>query len=385
MDYIRRYLSDPVTSFFLLGPRGTGKTWWVNHTFPQALILDLLNPEVYRTYASRPERLIELVAGNPSARQIVLDEIQKIPEMLEVVHLLMERHPDLQFILTGSSARKIRRAGVDLLAGRAIQRTIHPFMASELGKQFDMEQALRIGLLPVVIGSRSPEEAIRGYVTLYLEEEVRAEGLVRKIGDFARFLEAVSFSHGSVLSISNVARECEIGRKTVEGYVAILEDLLLAHRIPVFSRRATRRITTHPKFYLFDSGVFRSLRSTGPLDHPGEIDGAALEGLVLQHLIAWNQYGGNRNQLHFWRTPAGSEIDFILYGEDGLIAVEVKNARTVHPSHLRSLKTFRTDYPECVPILLYRGQERLQRDGIQIIPCGMFLAELIPGKVMPGV
>jgi len=385
MGYITRNLHDPGTSFFLLGPRGTGKTWWVNHTFPGALLLDLLNPEIYRSYSSRPERLIELVTANLKTRTIVLDEIQKIPELLEVVHLLMERHPDLQFILTGSSARKIRKAGVDLLAGRAIPRTMHPFMASELGERFDLEQALQVGLLPVVTESRVPGETVRGYVTLYLDEEVRAEGLVRKIGDFARFLEAISFSHSAVLNISNVARECEIGRKTVEGYVAILEDLLLAYRIPVFARRAQRRIITHPKFYLFDSGVFRSLRPSGPFDRVEEIEGAALEGLVLQHLLAWNQYSGNRNTLHFWRTPAGSEVDFILYGEDGLVALEVKNTRTIHPAHLRSLKAFRSDYPECVQVLLYRGQERINRDGIQCIPCEMFLKELTPGQPLPGM
>jgi len=292
MDYLPRHLHDPGTSFFLLGPRGTGKTWWVNHTHPEALLLDLLDPETYRRYSSRPERLIELLDSHPRGRCVVLDEIQKIPELLEVVHLLIERHPDLQFILTGSSARKIRAAGVDLLAGRAIRRTMHPFMASELGERFDLKQALEVGLLPVVTESRNPEETIRGYVTLYLEEEVRAEGLVRKIGDFARFLEAVSISHAGVLNISNVARECEVIRKTVEGYVSILEDLLLAFRIPVFTRRAQRRVTAHPKFYLFDAGVFRSLRPAGPFDRSEEIEGAALEGLVLQHLIAWNQYRG---------------------------------------------------------------------------------------------
>lgn len=385
MEYLPRYLQDPEASFFLLGPRGTGKTWWVNHTFPEALLLDLLNPEIFRSYSSRPERLIELVDGNPATRLFVLDEIQRIPTLLEVVHLLMEQQRGLQFILTGSSARKIRRTGIDLLAGRALHRTIHPFMASELGERFDLEQALMIGMLPVVLGSRAPEDTIRGYVTLYLEEEVRAEGLVRRIGDFARFLEAVSFSHAAVLSVSNVARECEVGRKTVEGYLSILEDLLLAHRLPVFTRRAQRRITAHPKLFLFDTGVYRSLRSSGPLDHPEEIEGAALEGLILQHLIAWNEYGGGRNRLYFWRTPAGSEVNFILYGEDGLYAVEVKNSRIIHPKHLRPLKAFRTDYPECHPILLNRGSEQVDLDGIRVIPCEMFLSELIPSKPLPGV
>src|SRR5688572_5526004 len=186
------------------------------------------------------------------------------------------------------------------------------------------------------------------------------EGLVRNLGAFTRFLEAISFSHACVLNIANVARECEVERKTVEGYVGILEDLLLAFRVPVFTRRARRATAQHPKFYLFDAGVFRSLRPKGPLDRREEVDGPALAGLVVQHLRAWDAYRGGRNSLYYWRTRSGVEVDSILYGEDGFWAVEVKNATRIQRAELQPLQSFREDYPECRTLLVYRGNEQLK-------------------------
>ena len=211
------------------------------------------------------------------------------------------------------------------------------------------------------------------------------EGLTRNVGNFARFLEVISFSHGAVLNVSNVARECQLERRTVAGYVEVLEDLLLCFRVPVFTRRARRQTSTHPKFYLFDAGVFRSLRPRGPLDRPQEIDGAALEGLVAQHLRAWAAYSGDGAELFFWRTRAGVEVDFIVYGEAGFWAIEVKNSARVDPRDLRPLKSFAEDYPECQPIFLYRGENPLQIDGIRCLPAGDFLRSLCPGRPLLGV
>ena len=285
-----RFLQDPKGNFFLFGPRGTGKSTWLGEVYPGALVLDLLAPDLERRYAARPERLLELIAGHPEAEILVVDEVQKVPQLLDVVHQIVETKQGPRFVLTGSSARKLRRTGVDLLAGRAMLRSMHPFMAAELGNDFDLDQALHQGLLPLVWDSSRPDDAIRAYVSLYIGEEVKAEGMVRDIGAFSRFLEAVSFSHGAVLNTSEVARECEVSRKTVEGYLQILEDLLLSFRVPVFTKRARRHLTTHPKFYWFDAGVFRSVRPSGPLDRPEEIAGAALEGLIAQHLRAWIDY-----------------------------------------------------------------------------------------------
>jgi predicted AAA+ superfamily ATPase len=309
----------------------------------------------------------------------VVDEVQRVPELLNVVHHMMEGPEQRRFVLTGSSARKLRRGGVDLLAGRAIRRGMFPFMAAELGT-FRLEDALEIGMLPVVLGADRPGDALSAYASLYLEEEVQVEGWARNIGDFARFLEAISFSHAQVLNVANVARECEAERKTVAGYVEVLEDLLLSFRLPVFTKRARRKTSSHPKLYLFDVGVFRSLRPRGPLDRPEEIDGAALEGLVAQHLRAWIGYSSRKRDLYYWRTRSGVEVDFVIYGEDCFWAIEVKNGSRVRSEDLRPLRAFASDYPESETILLYRGTERLRVDRIWCLPAEEFLRQLHPAR-----
>lgn len=379
METIGRFLRPPEEgSFFLWGPRGTGKSTWTRTAFPQALSIDLLAPDLFRTYAARPERLRELVQGNPKARHVVIDEIQKVPELLSVVHAMIEERREVQFILTGSSARKLKRSGVNLLAGRAVVRTLHPFMAAELGRSFDFPKALQHGLLPLAWSAPDPADALRAYAALYLHEEVQAEGLVRNIGAFARFLEALSFSHSATLNISNVARDCQIERKVVQGYVEIVEDLLLGFRLPVFSRRAKREVSAHPKFYFFDAGIFRSLRPQGPLDRPQEMDGQALEGLVAQHLRAWIAYRGGHSRLFFWRTRSGVEVDFVVYGPDEFYAIEVKNAARIGDEDLRGLRHFQEDHPQVTPLFLYRGTERLMRHNIRCVPCEEFLPRLDP-------
>jgi predicted AAA+ superfamily ATPase len=380
---IARSFRPPQGSFFLFGPRGTGKSTWLQAQLPGALRIDLLDPASQRLYQARPERLRELIQGNPEARDIVIDEIQKVPALLDVVHQFVEAHPELRFILTGSSARKLRRGGSNLLAGRLVQAEMHPFTAHELGPDFDLRRALRIGLVPLVWNAADPESTLRAYATLYLREEVQAEALVRDIGAFARFLEGVSFSHGSLLNLAEVARECQVSRKTVEGYLGILEDLLLAFRLPVFTRRAKRHLVAHDKFYYFDAGIYRSLRPAGPLDRPEEIEGMALEGLVAQHLRAWLAYQGNNDRLYYWRTKSGSEVDFVVYGPTTFAAWEVKRAASVHGTDLRALKAFREDYPEARVGLLYLGKERLEIDGIPVVPCENFLRQMLPAPTTP--
>ncbi len=323
MEFVSRFFQVPDQSCFLFGPRGTGKSTWLRERIPDALVVDLLEPPAHRSLSARPERLRELLAGSPRRETVVIDEIQRVPELLTVVHAVMEEPSPPRFVLTGSSARKLRRGGVDLLGGRAVQRTLHPFMAAEL-PAFDLGNAVRVGLVPLVVVASDPAEVLAGYASLYLDQEVRAEGLTRSIGAFTRFLEAISFSHGAQLNISAIARECEVERKVVAGYVGILEDLLLAFRLPVFRKRAKRATVTHEKLYLFDAGVFRSLRPRGPFDRPEEIDGQALEGLVAQHLRAWIAYSRFDVDLVFWRTRAGTEVDFVVYGDTGLQAFEVK-------------------------------------------------------------
>jgi predicted AAA+ superfamily ATPase len=378
METVERFLKDSGQNFFLFGPRGTGKSTWLKQQMPEALYIDLLEPDVYRSYSARPERLEEVSGATEKGATIVVDEVQKIPQLLDVVHRLLEMKTGQRFILTGSSARKLKRSGTDLLAGRAVVKTLHPFMASELGSAFSLDDALIFGMLPLVMDSPNPDETLKAYASFYLREEVQMEGIVRNIGAFNRFMESISFSHGSVLNISEVARDCQVERKTVEGYVSVLEDLLISFRIPVFKKRAKRHLISHQKFFYFDAGVFRSLRPSGPLDSPHEIDGAALEGLVCQHLIAWNALSGDNNKLYFWRTKSGNEVDFIVYGKDTFCAVEVKNTARFSKKMLKSLRAFKEDYPESHGYLLYRGKERLKINDVLCLPCEEFLLKLVP-------
>ena len=383
MELIKRIFREPAGSYFLFGPRGTGKSTWLRRHPGDALWVDLLDAETFRNYLAGPERLARVMEGNPGIDRVVIDEIQKVPGLLDVVHKIVEdrRERPVQFVLTGSSARKLKRAGVDLLAGRLLLRTLHPFMASELGKLFDLDRSLRLGMLPLVLGAADPEETLKSYVTLYIREEIMAEGLVRSIGSFSRFLEAISLSHGALLNVSQVARECQVGPRTVTGFVEVLEDLLLGFRVPVFTKRAKRRLVQHPKFYYFDAGVFRSVRPKGPLDAPREMEGAGLEGLVAQHLRAWIAYGGGDQTLSFWRTKAGVEVDFVLYGEDTFLAIEVKASRRISGKDLKGLRAFLEDYPQARSCLLYRGRDRQKIDGIACLPCDEFLSELVPGSL----
>jgi predicted AAA+ superfamily ATPase len=380
MSFITRHFIPPNESFFLFGPRGTGKSTALRMLFPEtALWIDLLDPVTLRSYSAKPERLKEAVYAS-SNQHIIIDEIQKAPELLGVVHSLIEEKRGWHFILTGSSARKLKRTGVNLLGGRAVKRSLHPFMASELKQKFHLNEALQIGTLPLVLSSLSPKDILDAYASLYLNEEVKAEGMVRHIGHFTRFLEIMSFSHGSILNLSNVARECEVSRKTVEGYLGVLEDLLLCFMLPVFTKRAKRMTVHHPKFYYFDTGIYQSLRPRGPLDRTEEISGAALEGLVMQHLRAWNDYRDNTLSLYYWRTQTGIEVDFIIYGEKEFWAIEVKHSKQVFTKDLRGLQSFINDYPEATPILLYRGNERLLMNGILCLPVESFLVQLNPDE-----
>lgn len=380
MNSIKRFFIEPKTNYFLFGPRGTGKSTLVHKLHENAIWVDLLKPDVFRNYLAYPENLEELVEGQISKNTIVIDEIQKAPGLLPVIHSLIEKHKEKQFILTGSSARKIKRMDADLLGGRAIKRVMHPFMAAELKDKFDFNKALTIGLVPLTYMSADPKDTNLGYLSLYIREEVQMEGLIRKTEDFARFLEVISFSHGTIINTSNIAREAQVKRKTVENYITILEDLLLSFKLPVFMKKATRELRTQPKFYLFDTGVYQSLRPRGLLDAPEEITGIALEGLVAQHLRAWTDYTQKSHNLYYWQTRSGVEVDFIVYGEMGFWAIEVKNTKVIRPQDLKGLGIFMKDYPSAQGILLYRGKEIIKRNNVQCIPVELFLKDLAPNR-----
>ena len=378
MAVVERFLQPPAQSFFLFGPRGTGKSTWLSQIFADALTIDLLAPEMLRAYLARPERLRERIAAVPGCPTVVIDEIQKAPQLLDVVHALLEERPGLRFVLTGSSARKLRHGAANLLGGRLVSASMSPFMAGELGSGFDLSRALAIGLVPLIWQSQDPQANLSAYATLYLQEEVQAEALVRQIGDFSRFLEVISFSQGSQLNLASLAREAEIPRKRAESYLSILEDLLLSFRLPVFQKRAQRQLVQHQKFYYFDVGVYRTLRPTGPLDAPQEIEGLALETLVAQHLRAFCQLRRQGATLSFWRTRAGLEVDFVLYGPDLFWAIEVKRSARIDRNDLAGLKAFGADYPQAERLLLCLAPEPMLINGIRCEPLEPWLRRLVP-------
>lgn len=364
-----RLLKAPLienTSFFLFGPRGTGKTAWVKTALPNAIYIDLLETTTFTDLLANPQRLENLIPLGFSD-WIIIDEVQKNPFLLSEVHRLIEKY-HYKFVLTGSSARSLKKKGVDLLAGRASTFSMYPLTIQELGSDFELKKSLEFGNLPSVYSKSNPHRYLSAYVKTYLKEEIQQEGLTRNIGNFARFLEIASFSQGALLNISEVAREVGISRKVVESYFEILEDLLLAFRLPVFSKRAKRRLTEHPKFYFFDVGVFRILRPMGPLDSPQEAEGASLETLLIQEIRAINDYFEFGYECYYWRTSSGLEVDFVLYGKRGIVAFEIKRSATIGQNDLKSLKAFSEDYPEARLYLLYGGNREEFYGKIKAIP-----------------
>jgi uncharacterized protein len=258
----------------------------LKENFPKSIYFDLLDSKIYRTFLATPEKLENFIPENYK-NWIILDEVQKVPNLLNEVHRLIESK-NYKFILTGSNARSLRKKGINLLAGRALTYYFHPLTQEELGKDFSLARSLKFGQLPMAYTASDPDKFLDSYLQTYLKEEILQEGLTRNIENFSRFLEIASFSQGGVLNTSEVARESQLGRKTVENYFSILEDLLIGVRVPVFCKHSKRKLISHNKFYYFDAGVFRSLRPRGPLDSESEIDGAALETLFMQEISALN-------------------------------------------------------------------------------------------------
>jgi uncharacterized protein len=379
MIMIYRNIVFPSGNFFLFGPRCSGKSYWLRYVYADhAGYIDLLEASVFNRLCADPQRLSEYISED-QAVPVIIDEIQKIPELLDEVHRLIERNRRLQFILTGSSPRKLRRASSNLLGGRASVCHVHPLSAMELADEFDFRKALTHGLLPSIYDKEKkidPVEYLAGYIETYLREEILQEGLTRNISAFSRFLEVASFSQGEVLNVAEVARECSVNRKLAESYFQILEDLLIAYRIPVFTKKAKRRVIQHSKFYLFDVGVYRALRPKGPLDTPELIDGAAIETLVIQNLKAYIQNRKLMYSIYYWRTVSGNEVDFVLYGDDGLVAIEVKRKKTVSRKDFAGLKAFKEDYPAAKCYMLYGGDKQLNSEGVPVVPLPYALTHL---------
>ncbi len=361
-------------SFFLFGPRGTGKTTWVKTAFPKAIFIDLLESEVYNDLLANPQRLEKFIPKD-FKNWIIIDEVQRVPELLNEIHRLIEKN-HCRFVLTGSSARKLRTKGVNLLGGRALIYPFHQLTALELGKDFNLKHSLNFGQLPSVYKEADPKAYLESYVKAYLREEVQQEGLTRNLGAFSRFLEAASFSQGAIVNTSSVARECGIERKVVENYFSILEGLLIGYKVPVFTKKAKRRMTAHQKFYFFDVGIYRTLRPSGPLDSPEEIEGMAIETLLFQELKAVNDCLKLGYDLFYWHTANRVEVDFVLYGKRGLKAFEVKRTSRISESMLRGLRIFQKDYPTAKSYFICGGKRRYYEGNITILPIEEALLKL---------
>jgi uncharacterized protein len=378
-----RFPKFPTTnknSFFLFGPRGTGKTTWIKSQQDPMIYLDLLDAELFRDLLANPGRLINMIPAQYDG-WIVIDEIQRVPDCLNTVHQLIESK-GMRFILTGSSARKLRSKSSNLLAGRAHTYHFYPLTAAELGADFNLKNALQYGHLPAVFSQKDPQQFLHAYINTYLKEEILQEGLTRNLGSFSQFLEAISFSQGNTLTITQIAQDVGLNRSTVTDYISILEDLLIAYRLPVFKKRAKRRLVSHDKFYFFDTGVYRAIRPQGPLDSPEEAEGPALETLFLQELITLNHYGQWGYDIFYWRTHHGVEVDFVLYGSRGIFAFEIKRSSRIDERKFKGLRLFLEDYPMAKCFYLYGGNRVEYYDEITAMPIETAFRTL-PSLLMP--
>ncbi len=378
--YKRLFQPPEQNSYFLFGPRGTGKSSWVQDHYPNATYIDLLENEVYRILLARPEALEDFFKDQ--TKTVILDEVQKVPAILDEVHRLIERKK-IQFVLTGSSARKLKKSGTNLLAGRAFTQSLFPLTALECGSDFDLQRALQFGMLPLAVTGENPKKFLDAYVKTYLKEEIEQEGLTRNLSSFARFLETASFSQASLLSVSQIASESQVSRKVVEDYFSILRDLLLSYELPVFSRKAKRELMVKRKFYFFDVGLYRTLRPKGPLDENSELVGPAFETLCLQELLALNHYLNFGYDFFHWRTRKHEEVDLVLYGERGLLAFEFKSSSRIRDEDFKGLRLFAEDYPQAKRFLVYGGKEKRSQNGVQLIPALEFFktAQKLLGRV----
>lgn len=381
----KRLLPVPRQSFFLFGPRGTGKSTWVHRALPRAHTVDLLDEGLYQSYLADAGAFGAELRTLTAGAWVVVDEVQRIPTLLNEVHRAMEQR-GLRFALLGSSARKLKKEGTNLLAGRAVWRELHPFVPEEVGDDFALDRTLAYGSVPVVWSSPSPPDALAAYARMYLREEVQAEALVRNLPGFARFLPVAALMHGQVVNVAGLARDAGVARTTVEGYLGVLEDTLVAFRLPAFEGRLRVRERKHPKLYLFDPGVVRALKGQlGPRPAPEEL-GALLEGWVAALLRAYGDYRGLFDDWAYW-APArarATEVDFVLRRGQERLAIETKMARQARPADLAGLRAI-ADLGGLVRRVLVCRTERRQRteDGIDILPLPRFLEELAAGRLWP--
>ncbi len=372
MDY-PRILPSPDSTFFLFGPRGSGKSTWLRKTFPKALYLDLLSEEIFQRFLVDPAALANELRALTDGSWVILDEVQRLPNLLNEVHRFIEEKK-LHFVLCGSSARKLKRAGVNLLAGRATRCFMHPFVPEELGAKFSLNEALHDGLMPIVLASKERRATLTAYSQMYLKEEIQAEALVRNLQAFARFLPIAALFHGQLINESNIAREAGVTRSSVSGYIDILEETMLASRLPAYEAKLRVKERKHPKLYWVDAGLVRATkRSFG--DVTPEERGALFEGLVHQMLRAYRDYRGLCDDISYWAPAesADTEVDFLIKRGADFIAIEAKSGTRFSEPWCKGLRAIAGLSRLRHRIIVYpKGPVLKTKDNIDIIPFDRF-------------
>ncbi len=384
---ISRRLELPRSSAFLFGPRMTGKSTWLRHHCPAPdwLWIDLLQESNFQLYLSDPSRLRrEVLALKPAARGVVIDEVQRVPALLNEAQALIEER-GTRFLLSGSSARKLRRGGANLLAGRAAELRLFPLTSLEAGTAFRLEDALKFGLLPKVHLSDEAEKRriLRTYVSTYLREEVQAEGLVRNLPSFSKFLSLAAEAVGQEVNFSEISRETTVRSKTIREYFSVLEDTWLGYLLPPWERSVRKGLAGSPKFYLFDNGVANALREslTGPL--APESRGALFEQWVLNEIRAELSYQEFEGSFYFWRVRGGCEVDLLLArGSKPIAAIEIKHTSNPGPRHLTGLRSIAEEYPRLPRFLVCTVARPALADGVRVCGYAQFLDELGSGRLL---
>ena len=383
MSAYDRLTEPPRQSFFLFGMRGVGKSTWARAAFGDAAYVDLLDERLYQDILADPSLFAQSIGEPAPGAWVVVDEVQRLPALLNEVHRLIETHR-LRFALLGSSARKLKAAGTNLLAGRALKRTMFPLTAAELGADFDLDRILRYGSVPLVWTSDEPRAVLEAYAQLYLREEIRAEALVRNLPGFVRFLPVAALFNGQVVNVAGIARDAGVARTTVQGYLDILEDTLLVCRLPAYEARVRVRERRSPKLYWVDPGVVRAVkRQLGEV--AAEERGPLLESWVLTTLRAHAEVQELYDQVWYWAPyQTDVEVDLLLQRGQELLAVEVKAAGRYHTSLLKGLRAIAALPGLVRRVLVYTGPRAFRSaDGIEVWPAPRFAAAAAEGRLWP--
>jgi predicted AAA+ superfamily ATPase len=365
-------------SLFLWGARQTGKSSLLKEKFQDALWFDLLLSDVYQRLVKNPALIRETVLANSSISVVVIDEIQRIPELLNEIHWMIT-NSKIQFIMSGSSARKILQTGANLLGGRALRYELLPLISCEI-PNFDLLKALNNGLLPRHYLAENPKKMISAYVGNYLRDEIVSEAKIRNVHVFSQFLEAAAFSNGEMVNYTNIAADCSISSPTVKEYFQILQDTLIGRFVPAYQKKPKRRVITAPKFYFFDIGVVNFLLKRGKIEMGNEVFGNAFEHFIYQELYAHSSYSGLDYPISYWRTASQIEIDFVL--GDNEVAIEVKGSKTINQRHLNGLKAFMEEYEVKHSILVCNEPLPRKIGDIWILPWQIFLQKLWAGELI---